>query len=398
LLDVLVIGAGPVGSRTACRLAEMGNNVAVLEKSREVGTKLCCTGIISRECADYLGLPDEVVFRKVKGAKMFSPSRHLTVQRPEIQALILNRSAFDRWMARKAQSSGVQYHLGCKADKISSAPGGVSVEAELDSSSLKFEARAVVLADGFNSPLARQSGLGKPGWVVAGAQAEVGLVGVEEVEVHFNQSLAPGFFAWIAPTTKNQGLIGLLTNRSPGEKLKEWIRELQRVGRVVPGSFDMHYGGIPLKPLKTTYSDRLLVVGDAAGQVKPTTGGGLYFGLLAADFAAETLHKCLKEDRLSARSLSIYQNLWQKKLKSELRMESLARKLYPLLDNARLDQIFEKLNSSGIVNQLMEDDGWSFDWHGNVILRALRMVVARKAGAWLGRGAGLSRLFERKNN
>jgi digeranylgeranylglycerophospholipid reductase len=398
LLDVLIIGAGPVGSRAALRLAEMGHDVAVLEKRPEIGGKPCCTGIISQECATYLSLPDDLVFRKANGAKMFSPSHQLRVQRPQTQALIVDRPAFDRWMAGKAQSAGAKYHLFCRAENISQGKGRVSIEVNGNSSSPRFEARAVILADGFNSALAKQSGLGQPGYFVAGAQAEVGLSEVEEVEVYFDQILAPGFFAWIVPTSKQRGLVGLLSQRSAGQKLKEWIKGLQEKGRVVDGDFEVRYGGIPLKPLKTTYADRLLVVGDAAGQAKPTTGGGLYFGLLAADLAAETLHKCLIEDQLSARSLSLYQKNWHKKLKSELLAEYLARRLYKYLDNQRLDQIFVRLNSSGIVDQILEDDSWAFDWHGHAILKALRLVVARRAGAWLGKGAGLNRLFARKQN
>jgi digeranylgeranylglycerophospholipid reductase len=398
LLDVLIIGAGPVGSRAAFRLAEMGHDVAVLEKRTEIGDKPCCTGIISQECATYLSLPDELVFRKVNGANMFSPSHRLTIQRDQTQALIVDRPAFDRWMAGKAQSAGAKYHLFCRAENICQGNGRVSIEARGNSAALRFEARAVILADGFNSALAKRSGLGQPGYFVAGAQAEVGLSGVDEVEVYFDQSLAPGFFAWIVPTSKQRGLVGLLSQRSAGDNLKDWIRRLQEKGRVVDGDFEIRYGGIPLKPLRTTYADRLLVVGDAAGQVKPTTGGGIYFGLLAADLAAETLHKSLITDQLSAHSLSLYQKNWHKKLKSELLAEYWARRLYKYLDNQRLDQIFVKLNSSGIVDRILEEDGWAFDWHGQAILKALRLAVGRRAGAWLGKAANLNRLFTRKQN
>jgi len=124
----------------------------------------------------------------------------------------------------------------------------------------------------------------------------------------------------------------------------------------------------------------LMVVGDAAGQAKPTTGGGVYYGLLCADIAANTLKMALKADDLSAKSLSRYERGWKKKIGRELRVGYWSRKLYERLTDRQVDRIFDIMKSSGIDRALLEAKELSFDWHSDILLRLLgyRAVVKRQ--------------------
>ena len=142
-------------------------------------------------------------------------------------------------------------------------------------------------------------------------------------------------------------------------------------GKIVSTKAELSYGGIPLKPLPRTFGKRLLVVGDAAGQVKPTTGGGIYYGLLCADMAADTLHSALENDDLSARRLASYQREWTKRLGRELRIDYWARKIYEHLSDRQIDRVFAIIKSNGIVDTLLKAENLSFDWHGEVMLRLL---------------------------
>ncbi len=173
----------------------------------------------------------------------------------------------------------------------------VLIEVEEKGNIRQYEAQAAVLTTGFNAPLVKRLGFGQAGDFVAGAQAEVQVNGIEEVEVYFDQKLAPGFFAWLVPTSEGRCLAGLMSRKSPGYHLREWLTNLEAQGKIIPDKYQIHYGGIPIKPLARTFGDRLLVVGDAAGQVKPTTGGGIYFGMLCADMAADTLHNAIQSRR-----------------------------------------------------------------------------------------------------
>ncbi len=380
MYDVIVIGGGPVGSYVAYKLAGMGYDVVVLEQKEKLGGRVCCAGIISQGCVNSFAIDDSVVLRRANSAKLFSPSgRLLRLWRQETQACIVDRAAFDISIASWAQGKGAQYVLNSLVRGIEVGDDGVRVEAARWGEGLNFEARAVVVATGFGSRLVEGLGLGKVGNFVMGTQAEVETIGVDEVEVYFGQEVAPGFFAWLMPTSPPKALVGLLSRRSPGLYLKKLISSLLAQGKIVSDEVELSHRGISLKPLARTYARRLVVVGDAAGQVKPTTGGGIYYGLLCADIAANNLHRALDDNDLSARNLASYEREWKKKLGRELKIGYYARKFYEHLSDSQIDRIFDIIKSSGIDEALLKADDLSFDWHGEVILRLLGHRVLSKA-------------------
>jgi flavin-dependent dehydrogenase len=114
------------------------------------------------------------------------------------------------------------------------------------------------------------------------------------------------------------------------------------------------------------------VVGDAAGQVKPTTGGGIYFGLLSAEIAAKHLKHALEDDDLSPGRLAGYEREWKKKLRQELKICYWARRFYEKLSDKKIDQIFDIIKANGIDEVLLKADSLSFDWHGRTIIKLAR--------------------------
>jgi len=379
LYDVAVIGGGPVGSYVAYKLAGMGQGVVVVEQKERLGESVCCTGIISQVCVSSFAIDDSVILRRVNSAKLFSPSgKLLSLWRQEPQACILDRPAFNVAMASRAQGRGVEYVLNSPVKGIKVGDDRIRIETAHQGEGLSFEARAVVIATGFGSPLVEGLGLGKFGDFIMGAQAEVETMGVDEVEVYFSQEIAPAFFAWLVPTSLQRALVGLLSHR-PGLHLMKLMSSLQAQGKIVSAETKLSYGGIPLKPLARTYSERLMVVGTAAGQVKPTTGGGIYYGLLCAEIAANNLHQALKTNALSAKSLANYEREWRKKLGRELKICYRARKFYKRLNDRQIDRIFDIIISNGIDEALLKADDLSFDWHGEVVLRLLGHRVLSKA-------------------
>jgi len=352
--------------------------VAVLEQKEKPGEKVCCTGIIGRECVSSFPIDESVIVRQVNGAKLFSPSgRWLRLWRQEVQAYIIDRVAFDIALASKAQGKGAEYVLNSPVKDVE--VGNDRVEVVCQGGKLNFEARAVVVATGVGSKLVGRLGLGKVGDFVMGAQVEVETREVDEIEVYFGQEIAPGFFAWLVPTLPNRALVGLLSRRSPGHYLGKLISSLVVQGKIVSAEAEPSYGGIPLKPLPRTYSERLVVVGDAAGQVKPTTGGGIHYGLLCADVAANTLCRALETDNLSARSLASYEREWKRRLGWELKLGYWARKLYERLSDRRIDRIFDIIKSNGIDETLLKAEELSFDWHGETVLRLVGHRAVAKA-------------------
>jgi len=381
MYDAIIIGGGPAGSRVACRLAEKGHKVVVLEKRGRAGGKSACTGIVGTECVSTFEIPDNVILRRLNSATMFSPSGNsLHLYRETPQAAVLDRGAFDTVMAERALKAGAEYSFDTHVNDVTVQSDGVMVTADRRGKTLTIRGRVAVIATGFNPGLLEKLGLGRYKDYAIGAQGEVEAPHIGEVEVYFGD-MAPGFFTWLVPAGQDKVRAGLITRVNPGLYLKKWLAELQNAGRIVTADVPIRYGGIPLKPLSRTYGERLIAVGDAAGQVKPTSGGGIYYGLLSADIAADTLHEALDDDDLSARRLAKYERGWRKKLGGELRTGYWARKLFERLGNRRIDRLFQMVKSQGIDEALLKAKDVSFDWHGRTITALFKyQAIARTIG------------------
>ena len=371
--DVIIVGAGPAGSYIAYELASLGHDVAVFEKQSASRLNVCCTGIISTECFHSLGLGTDVILTEVNSAKFFSPSgKCLRFQTENVQAYVVNRLLLDKALASKAQSQGAQYFFSSPIIDI--IPGKDSIRAETLYSGAReiFSARAVVLANGFRPKLPRKLGLGKIKSFLVGAQAEIEAKNVDELEVYFSQEIAPGAFAWLVPTSTNKAYVGLLATAQAKLHLQNFLNNLFCQGRVISREVEIEQKAIPIGNLARSYGDRVVVIGDAAGQVKPTTGGGIYFGHLGARIAAEVLDEALGSDNLAAGQLSRYQKHWKIKMGKELSRGYWARWAYAKLSDRQIEGIFNVLNSGGMAEALLNSSNFSFDWHSRLILAVLR--------------------------
>lgn len=357
-------------------MAGAGYRVAVLEKKGGLGGKVCCSGIVSPECLNRFAIDDSVVLRRVSSARTFSPSgRLMRLQRDEEQACIIDRAAFDLSMAEKAADAGAVCIHGSPVKDIRIKSDRVVAEVVHDGAVAEFEARVAVIATGFGSGLMTRLGLGRAGDYVIGAQAEVRTAGVDEIEIYLGREIAPGFFGWLVPTSENRALVGLLSRRKADFYIGKVISSLKQQGKVISVATEPSYRGITLKPPGKTYSERVIVVGDAAGQVKPTTGGGIYFGLLSAEIAAEQLKRALEDNNLSPERLAGYEREWKKRLGQEIKICYWARRLYEKLSDSKIERVFDITLNGGIVEALAKADDLSFDWHGQTILRLARQMT-----------------------
>ena len=383
--DVIVIGAGPAGNNVAYRLASLGYSVTVVDGRKRIGDKLC-TGIVGAECIQRFPLDKSLVFRDARVARVIAPGGEIVdFAKQDVQAHVVDRVAYVASFAAMACEAGATYLLGYRVTDVSSDGECTSVQIVPtpgltdESERRTLRARALVVASGFGSKLTGQLGLGMVGDFVTGVQAEVLAPDIEEVHVYFGRGIAPGFFAWLVPTSGGKALVGLLSRNRGHVHLENLMLKLQADGMVTEVTKEPTRWGIPLRPLARTFGERLLVVGDAAGQVKPTTGGGIYYSLLASEIAADTLHKAFSRNDLSTSQLSHYEKEWKALLSHELETGYYARRLFEVLKDCQIDFLMHTIASNGIYSELADSRTLSFDWHSGVISKVMSHGLVGKA-------------------
>ena len=364
--DLVIVGGGVVGSYLAGEMAGLGLRVLVLEEHQAPGEDITCTGIVGQECLDLLDLPRSLVLREARGATVFSPSGlELAVEKETPQAFVLDRPALDRHMAERAQARGAEYVCGARVKGLAIENGRITAVGE----ELSWQGKALVLACGFGPALPAAAGLGEIKESTTGMQAEVASE-AKGVEIYLGSAFSPGFFGWLVPTRPGRALVGLLGKR-PYAGFLALLEHLEGKGRIDSARPRPASAPIPLRPLPRTYGERLLAVGEAAGQVKPTTGGGIYYGLLGARASVATLKQAYSSGDFSARGLARYQKEWQAVLGKELMMGRWGRGLYARLSDKQLDDVIAFLRESGLAGEILQGPGSSFDWHSRLITRAL---------------------------
>jgi len=376
--DAIVVGAGPAGSQAATSLAQRGYSVLVLEEHPQIGVPTNCSGLIGAEAFERFDLPRDSVIREFDSATFFSPKGNAaTVGADRVMAYVVRRCEFDQSMAQRAVACGADYHLGVrcvgleyegdgvKLSVLKREPGGGQIP-------MSYRARAVVLATGVRYGLIQNLGLERPPRFLQAAQVEVEMEGLAGVEVYLGREVAPGSFAWAIPAGA-LARVGVCDGGQAIPYLRRFLRHPSIASRLRNGEVQIKSKAIPVSNVSRTFLDRILLVGDTAGQVKVTTGGGISYGVLCGDLAAATLDHAFRLGDLTERVLAEYERRWRHEIGVELRVGNFFRRLGGTLSDEQIDHLICAYHESDLPDLVKRRA--DFDRHRKFILALCRSNI-----------------------
>ena len=352
--DVLVIGAGPAGSMAAKTVAEAGLDVLLIEKRQEIGEPVrCAEGISLRSELKELVDPDPAwISSEIEGARLYSPDGSM-ISSPGSGGggYVLERKEFDRGMALRAAECGAEVLVKARAVGLCRSEGNVVVSAFCRGEPAKIEARVVIGADGVESKTAQWAGLDSrlsPEDIMVCAQFLVSETKIDPnyCEFFFGNDLAPGGYIWIFPKGRalaNVG-IGLQGSRSrpglPLRLLESFLERRMPEARVL----QMVSGGIPTSgTMKSIASDGVMLVGDAAHQSDPLTGGGIITSMRAGVMAGKVAAKAISSGETSRQALQEYEDLWRPSWGKHLEKRLKAKRFFCSLSDDDINRLAASL-------------------------------------------------------
>jgi digeranylgeranylglycerophospholipid reductase len=360
------------GSEAALEAAKTGSKVLLLEEHQQVGVPSHCSGVVSLSGLKLMGLEPNQSFnqRLIKGARFHPPKGEpVEVRKPEPVALIVNRMRLDQFLAKRAVAQGAELRTKTRVSKFERYSDGSAGVVLQDGA--KVSAKVVVDASGAGSRLPEQAGLKTPDWseLLPGLQYELIETPAQDdlVDLYFGSKRAPGFFAWSIPTGDRNSRVGLASKRGNVKKLlddlilENWPKaeiEATKSGSVLVSG-----------PVGKCWSHNFLVAGDAAGQVKQTTGGGIVIGGYCGALAGKAASQYAKAGpEAGTKFLREYETKWREMFSSDLRRMGFARRLFSGLSDETMDRLFDLLR--GYVGDI-EEFG-DIDFQGKIISRMLR--------------------------
>ncbi|MEE2984947.1 MAG: NAD(P)/FAD-dependent oxidoreductase [Candidatus Thermoplasmatota archaeon] len=360
MYQVVIVGAGPVGGRLATELASRGISTLMLEEHAEIGRPFQCAGLVNPPAMNMVNLHDTIL-QSVDGALMHSPSGIMLPVGKDgrVRTHVVCRKRFDQGVVAQAMDAGAHLWLKSKPIDASVTTDGVIVKVEREGEIIDLTCGLLVGADGAHSWTRRHFRMGRPKEMMIGFQADVsGLTGKDNwLEMYTGKDFAPGFFAWVIPTGNNTHRVGMwarpqdLDGRSVEECYESLIsHDLWKKRFAGMNEIARYCGPVPCGTIRKPFKDRVMVIGDAAGMAKPTTGGGIGPGFRQIEAIIDKLSVAIIKDKLSSSDLEKICKPFKAFRKEQDRARALRDLLVTIPDDDELDSHFEMFNRPEILD------------------------------------------------
>ena len=355
--DVITVGGSVSGLLAAKGVADAGHTVQLLEEDLEIGMPERCDGLVSMKCLEKIGIAptNNIIQNIIKRAIFYSPSGLTAeVDANRQRVLVLDRRQFDRELAKIASKTGVDIKVGNKVISNIEKNGIVRVKSKSGVHTSKW----IVNATGYSSLSNRKMTMQAAKFEVIGNWFDR-----DRVEIYFDQTKSPGYFIWVIPISNDTAKVGAAGNGVNQFKILDECITAKGGTAIKKTAAQIVVGG----PIENFISGHIVSVGDAAGQAKPTTGGGIYSGGIGGMLAGKYLGESLSSEDPS--KVIEYEKDWRNLFNKEFGLLFRARRVLERLDNNNIDKIFRAISSSDILTKIsLESD---FDYHSVALLRAL---------------------------
>lgn len=381
--DVLIIGGGPSGLFTAKLLSQSGLKTILVEKDSEIGRDVVCSGVISKEAFDRYDLPESAVASRIKNAELYAPGgNHLPYAHPEEAVYVVDRHIFDAELAKDAGQAGAQILLNAKVTNLQVTESGALTTLKTPGGEKTVNSALTVIATGVSYNLQSSLGMGRPEKISKGIQVEVQAGEVDRLRIYWSSQVSEGFFGWAIPLSDGRTRVGVMTEGDAVAGLKSILSRIGPYTNICTDIGRVKRRGIAYGTISKSYSDRVIAVGEAAGLVKTTTGGGIYYGLISAELASGVILEAFQKDDYSAKSLSKYEKLWRSGIGREIKYGKYFHRFYSRLGDKSLDALFDAAQKDGLLPYISQSG--KFDWHQNAVIKILRSPNLRKVLLWEG--------------
>lgn len=363
--DVVIIGAGPVGGHTANLLAQRGQRVLLIEEHNEIGRPFQCAGLVTPNAMKQVGLYDTIL-EEIDGALIHGPSGTLVPVGTggTIRTYVVCRKLFDEAVVKQSMISGATLWLNSKPTNAVVNQDYVSLRINKNGQDIELTTKLLIGCDGAHSWTRRYFKMGRPKELMIGFQTEV--VGYQFrkrwLEMYSGSEIAPGFFAWVIPSGNDSCRIGLWSTaeRLDGKSIEECYHNLlnhplwkERFADIKETA--RYCGPVPSGMVRKAYKNRVLLIGDAAGMAKPTTGGGIGPGFEQINGIVDKLSVAIVENKLSEENLkSIARTHFEKMRKDQSRARSLRNLLVSDCEDTELDRHFEQFARPEVISLINE--------------------------------------------